>query len=79
MTRTRVKICGLTRAEDVMAAVSEGADAIGFVFYPPSPRFVDGAKAAELARSVPPFVTIVGLFVNPEFEYVRVILAVVPI
>ena len=48
--RTRIKICGLTREEDVLAAVAAGADAIGFVFYPPSPRFVSFERAAELAR-----------------------------
>lgn len=79
MKRTRVKICGLTRPQDVRAAALEGADAIGFVFYPKSPRFVDAARAAELAIHVPPFVTIVGLFVNPEPAYVKSILAAVPI
>ena len=64
MLRTRIKICGLTRAEDVHAAVDAGADALGFVFYPPSPRFVEVERAASLARLVPPFVTTVGLFVN---------------
>ncbi|HEX6364266.1 MAG TPA: phosphoribosylanthranilate isomerase [Albitalea sp.] len=62
--RTRIKICGLTRTEDVDAAVDAGADAIGLVFYAPSPRFVDVARASALARRLPPFVTPVGLFVN---------------
>ncbi len=62
--RTRVKICGLTRAQDVAAAVDAGADALGFVFYRPSPRHVEIAKAAELVRQLPPFVTRVALFVN---------------
>lgn len=62
--RTRIKICGLTREEDVLAAVNAGADAVGFVFYPPSARYVSPVRAAELARLVPPFVSIVGLFVN---------------
>ncbi len=62
--RTRIKICGLTREADVDAAVAAGADAIGFVFYPPSPRYVPFARAAELARRIPPFVDVVGLFVN---------------
>lgn len=75
----RIKICGLTRPEDVLAAVDAGADAVGLVFYPPSPRFVGLEKAAELARLVPPFVTIVGLFVNAEPEVVRHTLAAVPI
>ena len=77
--RTRIKICGLTREEDVRAAVAAGADAIGFVFYPPSPRYVSFERAAELARLVPPFVSIVGLFVNPERDFVREALAKVPL
>ena len=64
MNRTRIKICGLTREADVDAAVRAGADAIGFVFYPRSSRFIESARAAELARRLPPFVTPVGLFVN---------------
>lgn len=66
MPRTRIKICGLTRAEDVAAAVASGADALGFVFYPPSPRHVTVEWARELMLQVPPFVTVVGLFVNIE-------------
>jgi phosphoribosylanthranilate isomerase len=62
--RTRIKICGLTREADVDAAVEAGADAVGFVLYPPSPRSVGIHRAAELARRLPPFVTPVGLFVN---------------
>ncbi len=62
--KTRIKICGLTREEDVDAAVAAGADALGFVFYPPSPRYVSPRRAAELARRIPPFVDVVGLFVN---------------
>jgi len=62
--RTRIKICGLTREADVDAAVQAGADAIGFVLYAPSPRAVTVARAAELARRLPPFVTPVLLFVN---------------
>ena len=54
MHRTRIKICGLTRTEDVQAAVAAGADALGFVFYDKSPRFVTPAHAAELLRAVPP-------------------------
>lgn len=77
--RTRIKICGLTREEDVRAAVEAGADAIGFVFYPPSPRFVDFERAAELARLVPPFVTVVGLFVNAGWDYVENALKTVPL
>ncbi len=62
--RTRIKICGLTREADVDAAVEAGADAIGLVMYPKSPRFVGVVRAAELARRLPPFVTPVALFVN---------------
>ncbi|MDO5652858.1 MAG: phosphoribosylanthranilate isomerase [Brachymonas sp.] len=63
-TRTRIKICGLTREQDVDAAAAAGADALGFVLYPPSPRAVTVARAAELARRLPPCVTPVLLFVN---------------
>ncbi len=76
---TRIKICGLTRLEDVHLAVQAGADAIGLVFYPPSPRHVDLKPAAELARAVPPFVSIVGLFVNADPALVKETLAAVPI
>lgn len=62
--RTRIKICGLTREEDVDAAVEAGADAIGLVFYARSPRHVPLARARALARRLPPFVVPVGLFVN---------------
>lgn len=75
----RIKICGLTRAEDLHAAVHLGADAIGLVFYPPSPRFVDNEQAARLAAGLPPFVTLVGLFVNETAERVRQTIARVPI
>ncbi|MBV8502785.1 MAG: phosphoribosylanthranilate isomerase [Paucibacter sp.] len=61
---TRIKICGLTREADVDAAVAAGADAVGFVFYAKSPRYVSPRRAAELAARLPPFVTPVGLFVN---------------
>jgi len=66
MSRTRIKICGLTRESDVDAAVQAGADAIGFVFYAKSPRHVTPARAAELARRLPPLVMPVGLFVNAD-------------
>jgi phosphoribosylanthranilate isomerase len=62
--RTRIKICGLTREQDVDAAVAAGADAIGFVLYKASPRYVSPERAVELARRLPPFVTPVLLFVN---------------
>lgn len=77
--KPRIKICGLTRLGDVRAAVDAGADAIGLVFYPKSPRHVELAQAAALARAVPPFITIVGLFVNEDQAQVRRTLAAVPI
>ena len=75
----RIKICGLTREEDVDAAVAAGADAIGFVFYPPSPRYVAPQRASELAKRIPPFVDVVGLFVNETPEVVRTTCDAVPI
>ena len=75
----RIKICGLTREEDVDAAVAAGVDAIGFVFYPPSPRYVTPLRAAELAKRIPPFVDVVGLFVNELPEDVRAACAAAPI
>lgn len=68
--RTRVKICGITRVEDALAACDAGADAIGLVFYAPSPRSVEVARAASIRAQLPPFVTVVGLFVNEEPEVV---------
>lgn len=78
-TRTRIKICGLTRESDVLAAVEAGADAIGFVFYPPSPRNLSPERAAALARLIPPFVTLVGLFVEPSEELVDQVRRTVPV
>jgi phosphoribosylanthranilate isomerase len=67
--RTRIKICGLTREADVDAVVAAGADAVGFVLYPKSPRYITPQRAAELARRLPPFITPVLLFVNaPAME-----------
>ncbi|MDB5814820.1 MAG: N-(5-phosphoribosyl)anthranilate isomerase [Rhodocyclales bacterium] len=77
--RTRIKICGLTREEDVDAAVNAGADAIGLVFYPPSPRYVSIERAAALCRRVPAFVTVTGLFVNAEEAFIRERLAALPL
>lgn len=79
MSHTRIKICGLTRPQDVRVAVDAGADAIGLVFYPPSPRNVSFEQAAELAALLPPFITAVGLFVNPEPGFVDDALRRVPL
>lgn len=78
MHRTRIKICGLTREEDVRHAVRAGADAVGFVLYPPSPRAVSPQRAGELAGLLPPFVTPVLLFVNATADEVRAGVAAVP-
>ena len=64
--RTRVKICGITRAQDARAAADAGADAIGLVFYPPSPRYLSTERAAEIRDALPPFVQTVALFVNAD-------------
>jgi phosphoribosylanthranilate isomerase len=64
--RTRVKICGITRPGDARAAAEAGADAIGLVFYPPSPRYLSGERAVEIRDALPPFVQTVALFVNPD-------------
>jgi len=79
MTRTRIKICGITREEDLAVAVAAGADALGFVFYAPSPRHVTPERAAQLVAHVPAFVTRVGLFVNEAAQAVRAVLAEVPL
>ena len=76
--RTRIKICGLTREADVAAAVAAGADAIGLVLYARSPRAVSPARAGELARALPPFVTPVLLFVNASPAEVAAGLAAAP-
>lgn len=75
--RTRVKVCGLTRPDDVRAAVDAGADAIGLVFYPPSRRFLDVGTAVALRELVPAFVDVVALFVNPAAADVHEIIAAV--
>jgi phosphoribosylanthranilate isomerase len=73
--RVRVKICGITRVEDALNAVEYGADAIGLVFYEPSPRNVEILQAIEIANKVPAFVTVVGLFVNAEPGFVREVIS----
>ena len=74
MLRTRIKICGITRAEDATAVVDAGADALGLVFYPPSPRAVDIAAAKIIVADVPAFVSVTALFVNPTVEEVQSVL-----
>ena len=69
--RTRVKICGITRIDDALAAAHAGADAIGLVFWPGTPRKVEFGQARAIAAAVPAFVTVVGLFVDPQPEAVR--------
>jgi len=78
MNRTRIKICGLTREEDVDAAVAAGADAVGFVIYPASPRYVSPARAAVLAARLPPYVTPVLLFVNESLANVAAVCKLLP-
>jgi len=68
--RTRVKICGITRLEDALTAIEAGVDALGFVFYPPSPRNISVARAREIVANLPPFVTTVALFVDAEREHI---------
>jgi len=78
ITRTRIKVCGLTREADVDAAVAAGVDALGFVLYPPSARHVSASHAAELAKRLPPFVTPVLLFVNASEQDIAQALALMP-
>lgn len=76
--RTRIKICGLSRAADIDAAVEAGADAIGLVFYEPSPRHVTLDQAVRLVQRLPPFVMPVGLFVNAGAAHVQAAIAAIP-
>lgn len=77
--RTRAKICGITRVEDVQAVADAGCDAIGFVFYPPSPRSVTQAQAEALIKAVPAYIQVVGLFVNSTAYAIQDILKTVPL
>ena len=76
---TRVKVCGVTRVEDALLAAELGASAIGFVFWPRSPRFIDPGRAASIARELPPLITTVGVFVDQPIEEVRRIAQRVPL
>ena len=71
----QVKICGITRTDDAVAAVEAGADAIGLIFYSGSKRFVSSKVAAEIISNVSPYTSIVGLFVNADADYVRAVLS----
>ena len=77
--RTRVKICGITRVEDALKAVNAGADAIGLVFYAPSPRCVTIAQAQQIVAALPPFVSVVALFVNATTAEIESIVAQVSV
>lgn len=79
MASTRIKICGITTPDDARVAIDCGADAIGLVFYPKSPRAVSLEQAVEIAAVVPPFVSLVALFVNEPAEQIERILTTVPI
>lgn len=76
--RTRIKFCGITRESDALEAVALGADALGFVLHPPSPRYIAPAAAKAIVRSLPPFVSAVGLFVNRPLAEVHGVMAEVP-
>jgi phosphoribosylanthranilate isomerase len=77
--RTRVKICGFTRAEDAVIAAGLGVDAIGLVFYPPSPRNVAIEQAVAITQALPAFVSVVGLFVDAEPKFIKNVLSQVSI
>ncbi|WP_062269866.1 phosphoribosylanthranilate isomerase [Endozoicomonas arenosclerae] len=77
--KTRIKVCGVTSVEDALEAVQAGADALGLNFYAPSKRFLSISKAQEIAAAVPPFITLVGLFVDAEDEVIQNVLDQVPL
>jgi len=77
--QTRIKICGITRVDDGLAAAHAGADAIGLVFWAGTPRVVAAERARAIIAALPPFVSIVGLFVDPAADHVRATLAAVPL
>jgi len=77
--RTRIKVCGITRLQDALDASALGVDAVGFVFYEKSPRYIEPMKAAAIIRQLPPFVSAVGLFVNPDQQYIDHVLEYCPL
>ena len=79
MVHTRIKICGITRPEDARSAADSGADAIGLVFYPRSPRAVSVEQASEIVASLPPFITSVALFVDESVDEINRVLNRVPV
>ncbi len=78
-SRTRLKVCGITRVEDALAASRLGVDALGFVFYEKSPRYISPGRAAAIIRQIPPFVSAVGLFVNPSQAEIDAVLTQCPL
>ena len=74
-----VKICGITRQQDAEAAVAHGASAIGFIFWPDSPRFIDPYRARTIAKTLPPFVSTVGVFVNQPKDFINGVASLVPL
>ena len=74
-----VKICGITRLQDAQTAVEHGASAIGFIFWPSSPRFIDPYRARRIARALPPFISTVGVFVNQSREHINGVASLVPL
>jgi phosphoribosylanthranilate isomerase len=74
-----VKICGLTRLQDAQTAIEYGASAIGFIFWPSSPRLIDPYRARTIAKALPPFIATVGVFVNQRREYINGVASLVPL